>query len=303
MWQLHCAKNTLKSLLPFQQRLRSLKRRLGLRRDNIAEASVYPGGFDQVFLLRSAGLDVRGRDILEIGTGWYPVIPLMLRVAGARHVYLTDAHELLDLKNLKASLDFLRPRVADMASRFDVPEAEIEAKLKIPETQDLVTALTALGMSYYVPFDHKDVSFKVDAIISHTVLEHIQPEVIMELLCNARHVLRTGGMISHGIDHSDHRANADQRLNRVDFLRYSDRVWKYLCLDPHDYTNRLRHSDYVAMVKDAGFSVVYERALVDEKTRATIGEIPLAFQFQGRDPDDLSTLWSNIVAKLGSEAA
>src|SRR5258708_3632154 len=144
MWQLHCAKNTLKSLLPFQQRLRSLKRRLALRPDNIAEASVYPGGFDQVFLLRSAGLDVRGRDILEIGTGWYPVIPLMLRVAGARHVYLTDAHELLDLRNLKASLDFLRPRVADMASRFDVLEAEIEAKLKIPETQDLVTALAPL---------------------------------------------------------------------------------------------------------------------------------------------------------------
>jgi cyclopropane fatty-acyl-phospholipid synthase-like methyltransferase len=133
-----------------------------------------------------------------------------------------------------------------------------------------------MGMTYAVPFDYKQSEVRVDAIVSHTVLEHISPHVIEELVRDFRRVLNPGGMILHGIDHSDHRANVDTRLSRIDFLRYSDKIWNLLCIDPQDYTNRLRHSDYVAIFRAAGFEIVFERALRDPTCREALSDFPLA---------------------------
>ncbi|MDP5215906.1 class I SAM-dependent methyltransferase [Ruegeria sp. 2205SS24-7] len=297
MWQVNCAKNTLTAMLPFQQRLRALKRRIAGKAHQIHEQSVYSGGFDQINFLSEAGLDLQGSTILEIGTGWYPVIPLMLRLAGARQVILTDAHPLLDRETLKAAVDFLRARRTDLAERLGTSVEKIEETLTFPHDAPLDEALDALGLAYRVQASLKEMDVRVDAIISHTVLEHVPPAVIVALLEQSRDILRPGGVISHGIDHSDHRAHRDARLSRVDFLRYSETIWKLLCLNPQDYTNRLRHSDYVAMVDAAGFDLVLERPILDSGARNALNEMVLAPRFRSRDPDDLAVLWTNILAR------
>lgn len=300
MWQLHSAKSAVISFLPssVERELRKVKRKIRPQPLHISEVAACGGGLEQVFLLRQAGLEIPGRDFLEVGTGWAPVIPLILRLAGARHIYLTDAHELLDLAGLNAAIAFLRERISNLALRLKLTEAEIEEKLSFPPTEDLGVALSSLDMSYHVPFDYYNTSIKVDAIFSHSVFEHVPPPVIKNLLDGARQILRPGGMISHQIDNSDHREHGDSRLCRVDFLRYSDRVWSYLCLHPQDFTNRLRHSNYTRMIEEFGFVIVYERSFIDEKSRAAISHIPLASRFQGYKIDDLATIHSNIIAIL-----
>jgi SAM-dependent methyltransferase len=294
MWQIYWAKNTLKTLLPFQRQLRKLKRRIAGSSHQINEQSVYGGGFAQIFFLADAGLDVRGLDILEVGTGWYPVIPLMMRLAGARRVILTDVHALLDLETLKATVMFLLERKADLAERLHITVPEIEDKLRLAQGDDLDDVLAEMGMTYAVPFDYKQSEVRVDAIISHTVLEHVPPQVIEELAHDWRRVLRPGGLISHGVDHSDHRAIVDARLSRIDFLRYGDRIWNLLCIDN---TNRLRHSDYIAMFRAAGFEIVFENVFIDPTSQAALSKVPLAARFRGMAPDDIATTWSNIIAR------
>jgi len=295
MWQYHWVKNTLKSVLPFPHQLRYLKRRLGRSPHQIDEKSVYNGGFYQISLLADMGLDLRGLDILEMGTGWCPVIPLMMRLAGARHVVLTDVHASLCLETLNTTVKFLLERKTDLSQRLGITVAEIEDRLHIPQAGDFDAVIAEMGMTYAVPFDYKRSPVRVDAIISHTVLEHIPRQVIKTLMHDARRVLRPGGVISHGIDHSDHRAIVDQRLSQIDFLRYSDRMWKLFCVAPQDYTNRLRHSEYVAMFKEAGFEIMFESAYPDATCREA--SIPLAVRFQSMDLDDLATLWSVIVIR------
>lgn len=294
MWQTHCTKNTLMTMLPWQHQLRRFKRRVFGLAQRIDERSVYAGGFDQIALLRDAGLTMQGLDILEIGSGWFPVIPLMMRIAGARTIILTDEHALLDLQTLDITVAFLLERKADLAQRLNISVAEIEDKLRIPQG-NLDDALAAMGITYAVPFDYQRADVQVDVIISHTVLEHISPQLIVELMRDVRRVLRPNGLILHGIDHSDHRANVDSRLSRIDFLRYSDRVWRMLCIHPQDYTNRLRHSDYVAMFKAGGFEIVSEDAHPDPTCRAA--NVPLAARFWKMDRDDVATLWSIIVMR------
>ncbi|MFA3917813.1 hypothetical protein [Ruegeria hyattellae] len=297
MWQVDCAKNTVTAMLPFQQRLRALKRRIAGKTHQIHEQSVYSGGFDQIAFLSEAGLDLRDSTILELGTGWYPVIPLMLRLAGARQIILTDAHPLLDRETLKAAVDFLILRRTDLAERLGTSVEKIEETLSYPQDAPVDKALDELGMTYRVQATLNTMNVRVDAIISHTVLEHVPPSVIVDLLEQSREILRPGGVISHGIDHSDHRAHRDARLSRVDFLRYSDAIWRLLCLNPQDYTNRLRHSDYVAMVEAAGYELILERPLMDPVARTDLDGLALAPRFQSRHPDDLAVLWTNIVAR------
>jgi hypothetical protein len=40
----------------------------------------------------AAGLEIEGKDVLEIGTGWHPVLPLLLRLLGAGRVLSLDAN-------------------------------------------------------------------------------------------------------------------------------------------------------------------------------------------------------------------
>ena len=282
--------------LPFQRHLRRLKRRISGRAHHIHEQSVYSGGLDQIALVQEAGLDLHGRTILELGTGWYPVIPLMLRLAGVERVVLTDVHALLDRETLQAAIDFLDARRTDLADRLGLTEVEIVRALALSDEAPLAEALEVLGLDYRVPFDIAIADLQVDAIYSHTVLEHIPPPVLAEIFRHSHGLLRQGGLISHGIDHSDHREHQDSRLSRIDFLRYGDTAWRLLCLNPQDYTNRLRHSDYVAMIQEAGFDSVIERPFVNPRARARLPDIPLAPRFRDYDWDDLATTWSHIVA-------
>lgn len=296
-WQIRSTRNTLVAVLPFQQHLRRLKRRVSGRAHHIHEQSVYSGGFDQIALLQEAGLDLRGRTVLELGTGWYPVIPLMMRLAGAARVVLTDVYALLDRETLRAAVDFLGARSTDLADRLGLTEAEIVRGLALSDEAPLTEALEVLGLDYRVPFDIGAADVQVDAIYSHTVLEHIPPPVLKTIFRHSHGLLRPGGLISHGIDHSDHREHQDPRLSRIDFLRYGDTAWRWLCLNPQDYTNRLRHSDYLAMIRVAGFETVLERPFINPKALKSLPNIPLAPRFQHYGRDDLATTWSHIVSR------
>ncbi|MEO0829762.1 MAG: class I SAM-dependent methyltransferase, partial [Pseudomonadota bacterium] len=204
MWQVVFLRNALVALLPFQKRLRSLKRGMFGRTHSIHAGSVYSGGFDHINLLGEAGMDLNGKTVLEIGTGWYPVIPLMLRLAGASHVVLTDEHRLLDSETLAAAVAFLKERREDMATRLEIEVEDVDRVLNIPTGTPLEHKLECLGLSYRVPTNLGGIEQRVDAVISHTVLEHIPPDVLTRIFRQTQGVLKEGGLISHGTDHSDH---------------------------------------------------------------------------------------------------
>jgi SAM-dependent methyltransferase len=296
-WQVHCARNTVLTLLPFRRQLQRLKRRFAKNPHPIDASSVYDGAYGHINAMRKHGLELPVSTILEIGTGWYPVIPLMLRLAGVRQVHLTDAHPLLDAEELAAACEFLLDRKTDIAQRLGLPLTEVEKYLRVIPGESLEHGLARLGFSYLVPCDLSTCNFKVDAIFSHTCLEHISEPQLRALLRECRHVLRPGGLMSHGVDHSDHRANVDSELSRIDFLRYSDRVWRLFCIDPQDYTNRLRHSDYVRLFTDAGYDITFEQVTVDEKCRRFAETNQLDSRFRSASAEELATLWTHVVLK------
>jgi hypothetical protein len=104
VWQVKCVKDSLKATIPFQRRLRLMKDSLlgYQRRPRVDQQTIRDG---LVFLEQLK--DVEGKKVLEIGTGWQPMIPMLFALKGAR-VYMTDLHPVMRKATFQAALAAIR---------------------------------------------------------------------------------------------------------------------------------------------------------------------------------------------------
>ena len=99
-WQIQMGKRLLKSVLPFQDDIRLLKRRLAPYSDTQDNgAMALRVGLYQIRLLRVAGANLQG-NVMELGTGWLPILALLFHLAGSRHLVLTDIRRLMDERTI-----------------------------------------------------------------------------------------------------------------------------------------------------------------------------------------------------------
>ena len=104
----------------------------------------------------------------------------------------------------------------------------------------------------------------------------------------------TTGITTHSIDYSDHYARSDGSLSRFNFLKYDDAQWRPFN-SGRQYVNRLRHSDYVRMFREAGFTILEESSVPGEPTTEVINNV--APQFRKYEPADLFALKGRIIAR------
>jgi len=271
-----------------------VKRRL--KPDNDTEANhafALSNGLSQLAALNEAGIDVHGKVVLEFGTGWHPIIPILFHAAGARKVILTDIDRLMDEHTIDIAKGRILARIDDVASSLGLSQEKVRARLD------------TFAPEYLVPWHadrHPDAS--VDLVISRATFEHV-PEHSLAFFLRAFHrILRPGGAMCHLIDNSDHWQHTDRSLSRLDFLRYRDEslIWRLAQLNPQAFQNRLRHSDYRAMFLAAGFEVVHESGDPDPRCLEDLRALPLAPRFAAYAPEDLAILSSLFVLRKPADA-
>lgn len=97
----------------------------------------------------------------------------------------------------------------------------------------------------------------MDYHVSTTVFEHIPNKNIVRILTEAKRILKNDREAVHFIDLSGHFQHQDERITRINFLRYSEREWEKISGNQFDYCNCLGLSDYLALCKESGFDVRY----------------------------------------------
>lgn len=295
MWQLDVAINTAKAALPFHGALRrAVRARRGYSITGNAGLALAQG-LDQIDDLRALGVTIRGAAVLDLGSGWHPIVPLLYRLAGARIVHLTDIERLMDAATLAAATSWVSEQAPAIVDRLGLSPETVGERLDAGGGP-LERRLARLGMSYHVPFDTAATP-PVDIVVSRVVLEHVEPTALARLHRDFAQALRPNGIAAHAIDHSDHREHRDKRLSRIDFLRYGEGGWRLLCLNRQDYCNRLRHSDHVRLLREAGFAVLLERREIDAGALREVQMVRLAEPWRGRDPSDLATVTSRLIAR------
>ncbi len=288
-WQLKILLNGAKASAPFRDHMRKVSRHLfGYSAVEGNLRSALSDGIKLIQLLRETSRDIPGKRILEIGSGWFPVVPILYSILGAREVILTDLSPHMDQDTFRIALDFMHRNKNMIAQPLSLPSAQIDAALAQAASPG------DLRLSYRAPFSSHDLgSNSIDLISSRAVLEHIPTEAFEALLPEWIRLLTRDGVMAHAIDMSDHFEHTDKTISRINFLRYSPSVWRLLSVGATQ--NRLRHSEFIALFTRAGLTIEAVETKVDEPTIAAAKSLNLAAPFDRMDPDDIAILTSYVI--------
>ena len=302
-WQVKCLIDNCKGLFPFQNAWRRFKRRVTPYRTSLERAAfAIDEGTVQIQWLREALGTLAGKSILEVGSGWELLLPMQFSLCGAERVYLTDLTALVDSATLAGGLQCLRHYRDRFLPKLGVDAAEFERQFggDVGSPEEF---LRRHRLVYLAPCDCRHLTLadaSLDAVTSRSVLEHIPREVIVDIVRESHRLLKPGGVMCHFIDNSDHWQHVDRSISRVNFLRYSDRVFRLTYLNELNYHNRLRHSEYRTILEDGGFEIVREKAWVDPAMLEVLKTLPLAPRFRGFSKEDLATTDSYLLARKKS---
>lgn len=204
--------------------------------------------------------------IVELGTGWYPVVPICIFLQGVGRVISIDIRDwTTKAQQLVAINKFLEWADRGMLAEYlpnPIPERwEILKHISAhpdqyskSEINELIGLTTLVADARHIEaIDNQSIDF----ICSNNTFEHIYPEILRGILRDFARIIKPGGVMSHFIDLSDHFAHFDHSITIYNFLRFSDRSWELIdnVIQPQ---NRLRFKAYKLMYQELGIPITAE---------------------------------------------
>lgn len=232
---------------------------------------------------------------LEIGTGWVPIAPLALRAAGASDVVTVDVQPLLRLEEVHATLLEVARALETGTLRSVNPKLADELRRALSEDhRSPEELLAACGVRALVgDIERSGVTHSsIDVSVSNNTFEHVPGPDLLRIVRALARLQADGGASVHFIDLKDHYAGFDGQISVYNFLRYSERRWRWYN-NGLQYQNRLRASDYRALFADAGVDVFAELTEGDLDGLATVSR---AAEFAGYSKEDAAvhSMWVGL---------
>jgi len=187
---------------------------------------------------------------------------------------------------LAKSLPWLRPERM----------ARVREALKTAKTQKPESLLASMNIHALV----RDASAtglesnSIDLFVSTSVLEYVPRHVLALMFSEFNRLSMPYAVMSHFINLLDEYCHFDKTITPFNFLKFSERQWWFLS-SPLIWKNRLRISDYRALLTKAGFEITQE--LNTYGPAQELEQVPLAPEFRGYSQADLLVLRSWLVAK------
>ena len=245
---------------------------------------------------------------VEIGTGWCPWLPLLLRLGGAQQILTIDLNPWLSHATATATTRDLIARVDRAAPALRREPSALRAELEpLLATRTLAEWLQASGIDYRAPADARRFELpasSVDTVLSSNVLEHVAAPDLALLHAEALRILKPGGLAVHRFNPQDHFAAGDRSITGANFLQYSRDEWRRLGGDGLAPHNRLRCVQHATLVRDAGLDVVVSRTRPDARAHRAIetGELVVHGDFAGFSAKELTDDYMWLAARAAKPA-
>lgn len=242
-----------------------------------------------------------GFTVLELGTGWYPIIPIGLYLCGASEIWTFDIVPLLRPDRLRTIIDYyyLFQKTGELNSILPGIQQERLQKMFDAATGNATASpaamLERLNIHYRVQSfpDAGLDSGCMDLIFSHGVLEHLEREVLMQTFLEFHRVASPTSVITCYIGIADQFAAFDKTITSFNYMRYSARVWRLLN-SPMIPQNRLRACDYRSICRQARFSIQEESTM--QGVESDLHKLKLSSEFARYSKEDLLGLYYWLVA-------
>lgn len=207
--------------------------------------------------------DLSDHKVVELGTGWFPIVPVGLALFGAE-VVSVDATAHLDRRRVARVLQV----TLDLVDRGEIfvppgPRLDLLRRLSPGAMERPVTAnLAPFGITPRLAdardLAHLPETHGADLVVSNNTLEHIPRDVLMDIFTEFARVSADGARMSHYVDLADHYAAVDPTISEFNFLTLTDRQWR-LANNRLHYQNRLQIADYKDLLDRTGWDLLQAR--------------------------------------------
>lgn len=242
---------------------------------------------------------------LEIGTGWYPIVPISFFLVGADKIYSVDISFLTSKERMQTTLqkfvaynhtEQLKNYIDFLPERFDI----IINLLAEYDKYTLDQVLHKLNITYLIE-DARKLSLPdncIDLVNSNNTFEHIYPAILIPILKDFKRVVKKqGGVMSHFIDMSDHFAHFDKTINIYNFLQFSDEQWKWIdnAIQPQ---SRIRIYDYKQIYADLNIPITEES--FRDGNISELKSISLAAKFSNQPLEEIAKSHCHFISNMSS---
>ncbi len=215
--------------------------------------------------LRDCEFDVLGSTLFEIGTGWYPTLPICFSLAGARRIITYDIVRHIDADLTFRMIAALESHLESVAESCGSSVDEIHDRyLELLQAEDTDALLKRARVEFRAPADARATKLppgSIDLVYSNSVMEHVPKDSIRDLMRESRRILRPGGLALHNVACNDHYAHTDSRISFVNYLQYSESQWRKWN-NPLQYQNRLRAPEFLDLATESGLEIILKRTSV-----------------------------------------
>lgn len=274
------------SFLPYPERINLLFQRYvskGLQLDDVHFGYKITAARDHIIHWKKHGKNSRPIQILELGTGWYPVVPIAMFLCEIGQVKSFDIYRWMNVDSQLVAINkfkewYEKGELLDYLPGFSVSRWNklIAISKNSDVTKEDIDELLGLETLVQDARQSDLANDSIDLICSNNTFEHVHVEVLEGLMKEFYRVLSPGGLMSHFIDLSDHFAHMDGRINIFNFLRFSPRQWKLIDNDIQPQ-NRLRWPNYREMHDK--LQLKYEEAELRRGSESDLKKIPVHQSF------------------------
>jgi hypothetical protein len=255
----------------------------------------------------TAGDARSGFSVFELGTGWYPILPIGLYLCGASRIWTMDIDPLLTVEATHKALQFYS-RYAEQDRLAGwlpwIQAARLRAVIGLAQAGPRASASEMLRPLKIYPMvgDARRVklaSGSVDFFLSNGVLQHIPEEVLTGIFTEFRRLAAARAFMSHQVYFGDPFVGFDPAVNVFNLLRFSGPMWKLIdnSLKPH---SRLRLNDYRRIHRTSGWPILTEDSVYG--CIEDLRKIPLAEEFREYSEQDLLAVRSWLLSHCLSAA-
>jgi len=256
---------------------------------------------DHIYAYKRYGLRHDEFTTLELGTGWYPIVPIGMYLCGATQILSIDISSLLNEEQIKLTVErFINYANEAKLGRF-LPYLQEERLKELERFYERIDSFSGVEMLEHLGIrtmvgDARDLALadsSVDLIHSNNTFEHVYPNILSDILKEFKRVLRADGVMSHFIDMSDHFAHLDEKISIYNFLRFSEAAWAWIDngVQPQ---NRYRLPEYRQLYYDLGISIVEEDSR--EGDMEALRKIPLDGRFESMKMEEVAVSHTLLIS-------
>jgi len=245
--------------------------------------------------------DLSGLRVVEIGTGWVPILPVILS-------FLNIQCKTFDInKNLKKEI--VIKTLIEVCKELEIlsnipgfpPLEDMKEKLdKALQVSKLEGILQILGIQYEAPTDTTHlpiISNSQDVTVSRSVLSSIPNKVLPRVLDELYRILKPGGLSIHSFGLQDEYASFDPNVTSINFLKYPSWFWDKFFQSRIKYCNRARYPYYLNLFKETGFNIVSFRKGLDKNSLEALSTVKIANEFRHYSEEELATVSFTVILK------